>query len=510
MNMYIKKNGILFIILASLITSISTAYILLENGLLNLLSSAAQNTDLARQMISSSGMGLPYVGIYSPFFHTLMILFIWNKMLWHSGFAPLVLLILSFTVTNVYIYKSIRLFTNSYIAAFAGVSIFLFNVNILSLIGQSSPKIIFLMFSILIFYYTYKFLKENKRIYLFVSSILSALATLTLSAGIVFPIFISIFIILKYTLFQKNLKKLEGTLITFLFIALLGEIYTILYSLFVYRHISFLAFNNILPFEYLNTVKISSLNLNSIIFYIKSLQDTLGITLPIIAILSGVTILIKKRGNYLYYFTLILLSAPLYYLISILAGWDSIYISNNTIVTGIYIGSYFILFESIVPAILLGEFLDLKTKTRKLYIIQKVITYIVIAMITYLTLYNFYQNPYIYNYKKQILQSQSGAYTKKSVSIFDMAYVRKQKVMVYMQDTASFIQESKLNLAYVIDENNISYWEKAQKAPWKYAQYIVISKIKGNPLLNLNKLYIDKYYKIILNNPDYLIFIKNK
>ena len=115
MNMYIKKNGILFIILASLITSISTAYILWENGLFNLLSSAAQNTDLARQMISSSGMGLPYVGIYSPFFHILMIFFIWNKMLWHSGFAPLVLLILSFTITNVYIYKSIRLFTNSYI-----------------------------------------------------------------------------------------------------------------------------------------------------------------------------------------------------------------------------------------------------------------------------------------------------------------------------------------------------------------------------------------------------------
>lgn len=498
--MFFKKKATIIITILSIISSTAEIYYLYRLHLINFLYTSSLNLNLARQTIDSSSKNIPFIGIYSPLQHILLLPFIWNKYLWHTGYASIIISIVAYTIANVYIYKSIKLFTRSYSSPLIGVIIFALNPNILFLEGQTSPELLFFTFSILIFFYLYKFFKEKNKIYLFLISLFSALASITLSAGIIFIIVISGIFILKYTIFQKNLKKLEGTLITFLFIAILGEFYTVIYSLVTYGHIILTPLYNGFSYIHSNSIWVYGMSVKTISTYLSSLKNILGVTLPIASIVSVIFLYLSPKKRNMYTLLFFLLTPAMYYVTLLLIGNIKIQITNGVIIDRIYISSFFILFESVTIGVFLGVIQDIRSK--KLNSLKKDITYLSFFLVLVVYVYMIYQGPYIQRNKTLI--NTNNQYTKSAENFINKENINKGRILIDLSDTSQLVNLSNINLSEIVDENNIGIWEKALKNPGKYVKYIVISKTQSNPLLSI----VYKHYRIIFNNKEYKILEK--
>src|SRR5258708_3800412 len=119
-------------------TSIIAVWYFAQNYQILLLGDTYAHMLIACRLFDSSTPGLAQLGgIWLPLPHLLMVPFIWNDYLWHTGLAGSFVSMPCYVISAIYIFLAARRLTRNSCASFTGTLVFIFNPNILYL--QSTP-----------------------------------------------------------------------------------------------------------------------------------------------------------------------------------------------------------------------------------------------------------------------------------------------------------------------------------------------------------------------------------
>ena len=101
---------------------------------------------IARRVLMADTPGAGQLGaVWLPLPHLLMLPFIWNNWAFYSGFAGSAVMMASYVLCTLFVYKFVWRMTRPYSAAAAGLPVFALNPNILYM--QSTPMTEMLMFT---------------------------------------------------------------------------------------------------------------------------------------------------------------------------------------------------------------------------------------------------------------------------------------------------------------------------------------------------------------------------
>jgi len=134
MKAYFKKNH--FKILAIVLSAIGVfAWLVFYNlDLTTIYSDAMSHLDVARLVVDNLQPGMSQLGsVWLPLSHILMLPFISNDILWHSGLAGAIISITSYVVAALALYKIIFQLSGSYLASLIASLVFALNLNMLYL-----------------------------------------------------------------------------------------------------------------------------------------------------------------------------------------------------------------------------------------------------------------------------------------------------------------------------------------------------------------------------------------
>lgn len=282
--------------------------------------------NIVRKIIDNISPGIGQLGaIWPPFPHLLLLPFIWNDFLWHSGLAAAFVSTVSFVIGATFLEKTIFLITNSSKASLLAWLIFVTNQNIL--LFQTSPmsESFFLGCIILVIYFLTKWVKSQNTIFLVSAALFVMLGTLTRYEGyfILIGSLITVLSILLITYGKKDQDYVEGTFILFLTIASYGIVLWCVYCAIFFKD----------PFAWLNFYSKTSSGqpasearavlrggyLQSFVTYLQASMWVSGIINSLVGILgySALTIflylnLLKRRVHTMY--------LPLFIIGSVLFG----------------------------------------------------------------------------------------------------------------------------------------------------------------------------------------------
>lgn len=184
---------------------------------------AISRLDIARKVIDNITPGFAQVGnVWLPLPQILMLPFIWNNYLWHTGIAGYLMSGTAFIIGGLYIYKSAKLISNSFIASLCSLGIYALNINILYLQTTAMSESIFVCSLAATIYYFLRWFDSRKMTHLMLAAIsISAMTTIRYEGlAILLP---SIPMVFVYSLIkEKKYYKAEGNTLVFAVLACLG------------------------------------------------------------------------------------------------------------------------------------------------------------------------------------------------------------------------------------------------------------------------------------------------
>jgi hypothetical protein len=185
---------------------------------------ALSRMNISRKIIDNLTPGLAQLGnVWLPLPQLFMLLFIWNNYLWHSGIAGAIISMVSFICGGLYLYKSARILSNSFLASLFSLSIYALNINLLYLQTTAMSESIFLCSVIIAIYYFIVWIRaENKILNLiFAATAISASTLIRYEAlSLLLP---SIPMVFFYSWYKsKRYQKAEGNTLLYGLLACLG------------------------------------------------------------------------------------------------------------------------------------------------------------------------------------------------------------------------------------------------------------------------------------------------
>lgn len=239
MKKFISHYWLYFIsFLTSIISTCTLGYYFTINQILGDYDSIAR-LNIARKMVDSLTPGIGQLGgIWLPFPQVLMVPFIGNDFLWHTGLAGSFVSMIAFIFGAIYLYKLVFLLTKSEIASTLAWLCFVSNLNLLYLQVTPMSESFFLSCFIFILYFLIKWMMEKKITNLISLGVSMALITLTRYEGyFVFVAVLAIMIPLLLFYYKKEGKsKAEGLLVLYLTLASSGIALWLFYSAAIYGH----------------------------------------------------------------------------------------------------------------------------------------------------------------------------------------------------------------------------------------------------------------------------------
>jgi len=125
-------------IFTACIISVATCWYFLQHQEILLYNDAYSHMRIARSVFDSLTPGLAQLGgIWLPLPHVLMLPFIWNDYLWHSGLAGSIVSMICYVISAAFLFLSVRRIVKRGSISYLGTLLFLLNPNILYL--QSTP-----------------------------------------------------------------------------------------------------------------------------------------------------------------------------------------------------------------------------------------------------------------------------------------------------------------------------------------------------------------------------------
>lgn len=228
---YLNKYQDSFIIFWITFLSTFSFYYFFSKGQHLLYGDALSRMNISRKIIDNLTPGFAQLGnVWLPLPQILMLPFIWNNFLWHSGIAGALVSMISFIIGGIYLYKSAKILSNSVFASVFSLSIYSLNINLLYLQTTAMSEAIFLCTIILAIYNFIEWIRNDNNIqYLFFAAISMSCATLIRYEALAFLLSSAPMIFFYSWIKSHKYKKAEGTVILYLFLAGLGFLIWTLY-----------------------------------------------------------------------------------------------------------------------------------------------------------------------------------------------------------------------------------------------------------------------------------------
>ncbi len=224
------------------ILSLGAYLVFLHNGLGLAYNDARSHLDIARRVVEGLKPGLAQLGsVWLPLPHFLMIPFVINDTLWHTGFAGAIISMISFVLTVFFLIKILDLLKSSEIAKIVTAAIFALNLNALYLQSTAMTEMLLIALMTGSTYYLAKWATEKKITSLITCSFLIFLSTLVRYDGWFLLLMTTVIIgFLSWKNFGK--KSVEGVVFFFLMLGSFGVILWFLWNALIFKDPLYFAF----------------------------------------------------------------------------------------------------------------------------------------------------------------------------------------------------------------------------------------------------------------------------
>jgi hypothetical protein len=253
-NLSIKNSGIKHLkklleknsyrILAVLLTVISIAAFLYyhQNGLGLAYNDARSHLDIGRRVVEGLKPGLAQLGsVWLPLPHILMIPFIWNDFMWHSGLAGAIVSMISFIATGLLVYTFLKELGVGLLGRLVGVFVFVANINILYLQSTAMTELLLLATMTFASYEIMMWHKNSDIFHLIKSAFWIMLSTLTRYDGWFLLAWVSVLIVLSIYR-KRGYKPTEGIAVLFGTLSGFGILLWLAWNLVIFKDPLYFAF----------------------------------------------------------------------------------------------------------------------------------------------------------------------------------------------------------------------------------------------------------------------------
>ncbi|HSX10041.1 MAG TPA: hypothetical protein VLF93_07850 [Candidatus Saccharimonadales bacterium] len=231
----ISRYNTYFVFLFLLALSAFFSALYYFNGENILYADTMSRLDIARKIVDNLTPGFAQIGnVWLPLPQLLMVPFIWNNFLWHSGLAGAIMSGTAFIIGGLYIYKSVKLLTNSILSSLLSLCVYALNLNILYLQSTAMSETLFTCTLAASIYYLLVWIKTNNIMYLIPAGLAVSAMTYTRYEGwsVLFGAIPMIFVVAWMR--NKKLLKSESSTILFTFLAITGFLAWTLYLALIF------------------------------------------------------------------------------------------------------------------------------------------------------------------------------------------------------------------------------------------------------------------------------------
>lgn len=206
-----------------------------DQGLVLSYNDSMSHLDIARRVVEGLKPGLAQIGsVWLPLPHLLMLPFVWNDFLWHSGLAGTITSSLSFVGSAYFIFKLVKTLTRDSLCAFLSSLVFILNPNMAYMQSVPMTESLLIFLFIVSCYYLLLWQKSDSYKYLALAGFFTLLATLTRYDG--WMLLVQMVVVILFIAFQRGgYRKAEGNLVLFSTIALYGVLLWFIWNLLIFN-----------------------------------------------------------------------------------------------------------------------------------------------------------------------------------------------------------------------------------------------------------------------------------
>jgi hypothetical protein len=310
------RGSLVAVCVSALFSLTATTYFYAHHDTL-LYEDSRSHLDIARRVFDNKTPSILQLGYtWLPLPQVLMLPFITNNFLWHSGLAGSIVSMAAYILSAFFIYRTIHVLTGEFLPSFLGMLVFDLNVNILYL--QSTPMTELILICTLLggVYFLLTWFKTKQLSQLILSAFFLMLSTLARYDGWFLLVVSILLIAIQQYESTRNIQKTEGSLILFSTLGTLGILLWLAWNGIFWGH----------PLNFLNgqysaqhqqdqlqaagALPTKHHLVASLHTMVQALYLNSGIPLFIVSLLALAFIMTKMRGNKLVRYALILLFSP--------------------------------------------------------------------------------------------------------------------------------------------------------------------------------------------------------
>ncbi len=496
--------------------SVGASFFVYSNNLLLMYNDSRSHLNIARRVIDNLTPGIAqFGGTWLPLYHILLLPFVWNDFLFHSGLAGNIISALAYIGASYYLYKISSLLTKSPVAILTALVIFSLNPNLLYM--QATPMTeTLLLFSVnASLYYLLVWSRKQELVYIITAAFFIFLGTLV-RYDAWFVVIFEAFFIFFVTLKNKDYKIAEGNYVTFLTLSSLGIILWFLWNLLIWKNPLYFLLGEFSAraqqkelFESAGNLTTKYNIVQSTLVFLSAMYENIGTLFVLTGFVGAILMFIRKENIVSKMYSIVLVSPIIFNIISLFGGISVIFTKAypDTDIHSIFNVRYGLMGLTAI-AIFSGYLADfIVGKLRFFYI-----SLILIATYVFIQMFIFYQ----LTIPVVIEDTMIGKSGFKTIQEETATAIRNNYTdgLILMSAGASddpIMYTTHLPLNVFIHEGTGKYWKTSLTRPEIYATFIVacqgdsISKeIQKKPKL------IKNYEEIYKNSECQLFRIKNK
>lgn len=512
MKIHTSKDTIttaLIILITSLVSEFSFVYYF-QKGETVTYYDAIVHLNIARETLDSLTPGVAQlITLWLPLPHILMQLFIWNDFLWHTGMAGSFVSMIAYVITVLFIFKTAKMVTNSYLAGTVGAAIVGANPNLLYLQTTPMTESLALATIAAYLYYLIKWSKSGFFIDLVLTGVCGLLASLTRYESWFLVSFGTL--VIFYVSYQRKKFAHIAQVLLYAAVVFVGIVLWILAHFILFGNPLFF-FNGIYSpkVQQATLYSINALPTKQHIFMtlLTSLWDIVdisGMSIVCLAALSLILCFFKEKDKKTLQYLLVAFGPAFASIVTLYLGIIVIYVPQVSIQNTFGHMSNMRYGLVALPAIALV--------TSLLAARQRVIGWGVL-LVLFLQVAFMYKNNTVYTLNEPLQTDR--LYTKdnpiKQVTQILQSHCHDNRILMMLFVHGVEALESNFSLQHFVYEGNGTYWQSALKDPTPYATCIVLDAQSTRHDQVRNALFknsiLSKHYQLLFKNEKDLVYVR--
>jgi len=484
----IKNSSTYIVVALAFIFSFLGWKYFFDRGLILSYNDSMSHLDIARRVVEGLTPGFAQIGsVWLPLPHILMLPFIWNNFLWHTGLAGTIISSLAYIGSGFFIYRLITLITKDKVSGILGALIFLINPNMIYLQSIPMTESLLLFLLIVSTYYIVAWQTKGSYKYLFLGGLFALFSTLTRYDG--WMLLLQIFPVIAIISYQRGgFKKAEGNLLLFGMIAFYGVALWLLWNYLIFNDPLYFATGPFsartqqLVFETEGRLFSKGNLLYSLGIYIYAVIKNTGVAMFVLSAIGAVVYFLKNKLSHQALAVTLLFSAFLFNVAALYFGHSIINIPELPPHT-LFNVRYGIM---MLPAV--AFFVAYLVRN------QRFLQFVVLLVLIVQSFFMFKED--------LVITVQDGIYgaSAQNMNITGRWLSQNAKdglILIAASSQDSLIFQSTFPMKRFITEGTDRYWKESLKKPSRYAEYIAMHH--GDLVyraLSTNEDFLNNYVKV--------------